>query len=85
MVLVPIFFRQQRVGYRGEIFKVVKFRTMRLLRDDEIEAAWQWIDRIIDSWASRGVRTHEYMAGSWGPTDSFVLLDRDGRRWAQPV
>ncbi len=33
----PIFFRQQRVGYRGEIFKVVKFRTMRLLRDDEIE------------------------------------------------
>lgn len=25
----PVFFRQQRIGYRGEPFKVLKFRTMR--------------------------------------------------------
>lgn len=29
----PIFFRQTRVGYRGELFKVVKFRTMRQVRN----------------------------------------------------
>jgi lipopolysaccharide/colanic/teichoic acid biosynthesis glycosyltransferase len=25
----PVFFRQQRMGYRGEVFKMFKFRTMR--------------------------------------------------------
>ena len=25
----PVFFRQQRVGYRGEIFEMIKFRSMR--------------------------------------------------------
>lgn len=25
----PVFFRQQRIGYRGEVFRVLKFRTMR--------------------------------------------------------
>ncbi len=30
----PVFFRQRRIGYRGDIFRVLKFRTMR----PEIEA-----------------------------------------------
>lgn len=30
----PIFFRQPRPGYREQIFELVKFRTMRDLRDD---------------------------------------------------
>ena len=72
-------------AYERLLMEVLRGNPALFMRRDEIEAAWQWIDRIIDSWASRGVRTHEYMAGSWGPTDSFVLLDRDGRRWAQPV
>ena len=72
-------------AYERLLMEVLRGNPALFMRRDEIEAAWQWIDRIIDSWASRGVRTHEYMAGSWGPTDSFVLLDRDGRRWAQPA
>jgi sugar transferase EpsL len=31
----PVTFRQERPGYRGRIFKVVKFRTMKDLRDDQ--------------------------------------------------
>ena len=31
----PVTFRQERPGYRGRIFKVIKFRTMRDLRDDQ--------------------------------------------------
>lgn len=72
-------------AYERLLMEVLRGNPALFMRRDEIEAAWQWIDRIIDSWAARGVRTHEYMAGSWGPTDSFVLLDRDGRRWAQPT
>jgi len=31
----PILFRQDRPGYKGEVFKIVKFRTMLDLRDDD--------------------------------------------------
>jgi len=31
----PVSFRQERPGYRGRIFKVIKFRTMKDLRDDQ--------------------------------------------------
>jgi lipopolysaccharide/colanic/teichoic acid biosynthesis glycosyltransferase len=31
----PLTFRQERPGYLGRIFKVVKFRTMKDLRDDQ--------------------------------------------------
>ncbi|MBS64581.1 glucose-6-phosphate dehydrogenase [Salinisphaera sp.] len=71
-------------AYERLLMEVLRGNPALFMRRDEIETAWRWIDRIIDSWHSRGVRTHEYMAGSWGPTDSFVLLDRDDRRWAQP-
>ena len=71
-------------AYERLLMEVLRGNPALFMRRDEIESAWRWIDRIIDSWHTRGVRTHEYMAGSWGPTDSFVLLDRDDRRWAQP-
>lgn len=29
----PIFFRQERIGFRGEVFVVLKFRTMRLAQE----------------------------------------------------
>lgn len=37
----PVFFRQARVGYRGKVFQVIKFRTMRraALAESELEAA----------------------------------------------
>ena len=68
-------------AYERLLMEVLRGNPALFMRRDEIETAWSWIDRIIDSWHTRGVRTHEYMAGSWGPTDAFVLLDRDGRRW----
>jgi lipopolysaccharide/colanic/teichoic acid biosynthesis glycosyltransferase len=32
----PVFFRQQRAGLHGELFSIVKFRTMRSPRPDEV-------------------------------------------------
>lgn len=34
----PVIFRQERVGYRGRVFKVIKFRTMRVAAPDATSA-----------------------------------------------
>ncbi len=50
-------------------------------RRDEIEYAWQWIDGILAGWQASRQKLETYVAGSWGPTASSLLLDRDGRAW----
>jgi glucose-6-phosphate 1-dehydrogenase len=52
------------------------------IRGDEAEAAWGFIDPIIDGWAEQGIaRLPEYAAGTWGPREADDLIGRDHRRW----
>jgi glucose-6-phosphate 1-dehydrogenase len=51
------------------------------MRRDEVEAAWHWIDSIIAGWAEGKQKVESYVAGSWGPSGSSSLLDRDHRSW----
>jgi glucose-6-phosphate 1-dehydrogenase len=51
------------------------------MRRDEVEFAWRWIDDIIEGWAQTRQKVEGYVAGTWGPTASSLLLDRDGRHW----
>ena len=37
---------------------------------DEVDAAWAWIDPIIDAWKSEDYTPENYPAGSWGPTSA---------------
>lgn len=68
-------------AYERLLMEVLRGNPALFMRRDEVEAGWQWVDRILESWRLEQVEAQEYMAGSWGPTDAFVLLDRDGRRW----
>lgn len=68
-------------AYERLLMEVLRGNPALFMRRDEVEAGWKWIDRIRESWRLEQVEAQEYMAGSWGPTDAFVLLDRDGRRW----
>lgn len=51
------------------------------VRRDEVEAAWRWVDDIINIWERSGEKPDAYQAGSWGPTSSFSLIARDDRQW----
>jgi glucose-6-phosphate 1-dehydrogenase len=54
-------------------------------RGDTVEAAWELVDPILDVWsAARSATVPQYQAGSWGPRESELLLERDGRQWYNP-
>jgi glucose-6-phosphate 1-dehydrogenase len=44
------------------------------MRRDEVEAAWKWIDPILQAWGSASEPPKPYAAGTWGPSASFSLL-----------
>jgi len=51
------------------------------MRRDTVEAAWRFIQNILDSWAVTGSEPFLYPAGSSGPTEAAVMIARDGRAW----
>jgi glucose-6-phosphate 1-dehydrogenase len=54
-------------------------------RGDNVEAAWALVDPILDVWtAARSSTVPQYASGSWGPHESDVLIERDGRHWHNP-
>jgi len=54
-------------------------------RADVIEAGWAISDPILDVWRALRARTFpNYAAGTWGPPESFQLLEKDGRHWRDP-
>jgi glucose-6-phosphate 1-dehydrogenase len=51
-------------------------------RSDGIEAAWRFIDPIIEGWDSEEAPTPvTYKPGSWGPVEADEFLARDNRSW----
>jgi glucose-6-phosphate 1-dehydrogenase len=51
-------------------------------RGDSVEAAWALVDPILDVWsAAKTANVPHYPSGSWGPRESDVLLEREGRQW----
>ncbi|MGB5238196.1 MAG: glucose-6-phosphate dehydrogenase [Flavobacteriaceae bacterium] len=53
-------------------------------RADEVEAAWEFVDPILDYWKkSRDVRMYGYSAGVWGPLNSGDLFE-GAYSWRNP-
>tara|TARA_R110000868_G_scaffold121034_1_gene321093 strand:- start:4522 stop:6054 length:1533 start_codon:yes stop_codon:yes gene_type:complete len=45
-------------------------------RADEVEAAWAFVDPILDYWENgKDVKTYGYSAGTWGPKNSDDLIE----------
>ena len=75
-------FQQRRAeAYERLLIDVVRGRLTHFMRRDELEAAWEWADPIIEGWKALGEKPQQYAAGSWGPAASFALLARDGFSW----
>ncbi|HNP63417.1 MAG TPA: glucose-6-phosphate dehydrogenase [Woeseiaceae bacterium] len=70
-------------AYERLLMDVLRGNPALFMRRDEVETAWQWIDGIIERWQVSKQKVESYAAGTWGPTGSSMLLDRDGRSWHQ--
>ena len=68
-------------AYERLIMDVIRGDQTLFMRGDEVEAAWNWTDPIIEGWTERGVRPKTYDVGSNGPEDAAILLHSEGRRW----
>jgi glucose-6-phosphate 1-dehydrogenase len=72
-------------AYERLLMDTVRGHATLFMRRDEVEAAWTWIEPIIESWAAAGEKPRPYAAGSWGPTASIALIERDGRTWHEEL
>jgi glucose-6-phosphate 1-dehydrogenase len=68
-------------AYERLILDVVRGNQTLFMRRDEVEAAWAWIDPILDEWAKSADLPKPYTAGTWGPAAAVALIERDGRTW----
>ena len=71
-------------AYERLLMDVIRGNQTLFMRRDEVDAAWQWVDPILTAWADGGVKPQGYTAGTWGPSSSIALIERDGRTWHEP-
>jgi glucose-6-phosphate 1-dehydrogenase len=70
-------------AYERLVLDVVRGDQTLFMRRDEVEAAWRWIDPILDDWAASAAAPRHYTAGTWGPSAAIALIERDGRTWVE--
>ena len=68
-------------AYERLLMEVLRGNPALFMRRDEVEAAWHFIDTIVEGWKTSKQKVESYVSGSWGPSASSLLLDRHGRQW----
>ncbi len=68
-------------AYERLLMDVVRGNQTLFMRRDEVEAAWRWIDPILEEWAASSEAPKSYTSGTWGPSAAIALVERAGRTW----
>jgi len=81
-------FREQFGGPRMEAYERLLLDVLRgqltlFMRGDELEAAWEWVEPILDHWEQDDTTPVPYTSGTWGPAASSALIGRDGLQWRE--
>jgi len=81
--LQTAFVQRRAEAYERLLIDVIKGRLTHFMRRDELEAAWAWVEPILEGWKQLGERPKAYTAGSWGPAASSALMAREGSAWVE--
>ena len=72
-------------AYERLLMDVVRGDQTLFMRRDEVEAAWSWVDPIMELWRDGEEPPKPYAAGTWGPSAAVALIERDGRTWHEDM
>ncbi len=72
-------------AYERLLMDVVRGNPTLFMRRDEVDAAWLWIDPILAAWKEKNEAPKPYTSGTWGPSASVALIERDGRTWYEDL
>jgi glucose-6-phosphate 1-dehydrogenase len=69
-------------AYETLLLDVMEGNPTLFMRADQVEAAWEVVNPILDAWTSRtAVNFPNYAPNSWGPQDADAMLAKDGNNW----
>jgi glucose-6-phosphate 1-dehydrogenase len=71
----------KRIAYERLLLDLIEGDQTLFVRRDEVEAQWQWIDAIRETFHKDAITPKTYAAGSWGPSAAIALAERDGVSW----
>ncbi|MEW6385981.1 MAG: glucose-6-phosphate dehydrogenase [Thermodesulfobacteriota bacterium] len=73
-------------AYETLLLDVMRGDTTLFMRGDQVEAAWEVLSPILDTWESiKPADFPNYQAGTWGPEGADILIAQDGRSWIMPT
>ena len=72
-------------AYERLLLDLIHGRQTLFMRRDESEAAWSWVEPILNGWEQLGERPKPYTAGTWGPVAANSVLVDDGAQWAEAL
>jgi len=75
--------QRKRIAYERLYLDAIEGNGTLFVRRDETEAAWQWVDAILDGWRANGIAPRPYPAGTWGPGAAVSLTERHGHAWRE--
>jgi glucose-6-phosphate 1-dehydrogenase len=71
-------------AYERLILDAILGDSTLFIRHDEVEAAWTFVDGILEGWASKHKPPiYPYRSGTWGPHAADEFMAKDGRKWAE--
>ena len=73
--------QRRRIAYERLLLEALQNNSTLFVRRDESEAAWTWVDGIVQGWEKQAVAPSPYAAGTWGPSGAFALAERNGHSW----
>jgi len=70
-------------AYERLLLDVLRGQLTLFMRSDELEAAWEWVEPILEYWEQDETEPLPYTSGTWGPAAASALIGRDGLQWRE--
>jgi glucose-6-phosphate 1-dehydrogenase len=69
-------------AYERLMIDVLRGEQTLFMRQDELDAAWVWIESIVKGWKKSKQQKILYEAGSWGPGDGVM---NENHKWSKSI